>query len=352
MINNLYITFLILCLLAISVMTFITDFNHGKILNRHLKIFMKVGFIIQLLYSLYLIFYEKQIHFFSGYFINLFIGTFVSICLYYFDIWGAGDSKYVMLMLLISPVNIFMENDAIAIHGLMIFVITFAIAFIYLFGESLYFFIKEVPALKNKKAFNIDSAKEFIINWIVSYSFITIIYKSINLISRGFLVVNMMLVRFSIMLIMFYFLDKIRKKRIGILIVILAILSNILDYFINGYASSFIINYKILLFILAVIVIRNLCSRYNYKKIKTDSVKAGMILSAGTFVGFFNSRVKGLPKFQSESIRSKITSEEAESVRRWANSKYGQEYVYIVRQIPFAPFISLGAIGSILYFIF
>lgn len=352
MINNLYITFLILCLLAISVMTFITDFNHGKILNRHLKIFMKVGFIIQLLYSLYLIFYEKQIHFFSGYFINLFIGTFVSICLYYFDIWGAGDSKYVILMLLISPVSIFMENDTIAIHGLMIFVITFAIAFVYLFGESIYFFIKEVPALERKNLFNMTNAKGFTVNWIVSYSFITIIYKSINLISREFLAVNIIFIRFSIMLIMFYFLEKIKKKSIAISIVTLAILSTILDYFINGYNSNFIIDYKILLFILVVIVIRNICSRYNYKKIKTDSVEEGMILSAGTFVGFFNSRVKGLPKFQSESIHSKITSEEAESVRRWAKSKYGQEYIYIVRQIPFAPFISLGAIGSILYFIF
>jgi hypothetical protein len=313
---------------------------------------MKIGLLIQLLYSLYLIFYEKQIHFLSGYLINFLIGTCVSICLYYFDIWGAGDSKYLILMLLISPVSVFIENDTIAIYGLTIFIITFAIAFVYLFGESLYFFIKEVPAIERKNIFNMSYAKRFIANWIVSYSFITIIYKSINLISREFLAVNIIFIRFSIMLIMFYFLEKIKKKNIAISIVILGIVSTVLDCFINGYNSNFIIDYKILLLILAVIVIRNLCSRYNYKKIKTDSVVEGMILSSGTFVGFFNSRVKGLPKFESESIHSKITSEEAESVRRWAKSKYGQEYIYIVRQIPFAPFISLGAIGSILYFIF
>lgn len=351
MIDNIYLTVLILCLICISIITFITDFKHGKILNKHLGLFMKIGLIVQLLYSIYFIFYEKQIYNFSGYIINFLIGTLISICLYYFDIWGAGDSKYVILMLLIAPINIFKNNGVIAFQGLMIYIITFTVALIYLCGESLYFFYKEVPILERENFFEMFNVKEFFIKWIFSLSIITIIYRVIGLVSRGFLTNNILLIRFLIIILMFYFLDKAKKKGIFVLTVILAFLVTIFDYYINGYNNGFIVDYKILFFVLIIIIIRNLCSKYNYKKIKTTSVEKGMVLSAGTFVGFFNSRVKGLPVFKSESIHSRITLEEAESVKRWAKSKYGQEYIYIVRQIPFAPFISLGAIGSVLYFL-
>ena len=39
-----------------------------------------------------------------------------------------------------------------------------------------------------------------------------------------------------------------------------------------------------------------------------------------------------------------ITEEQAESIRRWETSKYGQKEITIVRKIPFAIFISFGTI--------
>ena len=41
---------------------------------------------------------------------------------------------------------------------------------------------------------------------------------------------------------------------------------------------------------------------------------------------------------------SYITEEEAESIRRWETSRYGQPEIVIVRKIPFAVFISIGAV--------
>lgn len=351
MINNIYLTVIILFLISISVITFITDFNHGKILNKHLGLFMKIGIIIQFLYSMYFIFYEKQIYNFSGYIINFLIGTLIAICLYSFDIWGAGDSKYVIVMLLVEPINIFRNNGSIAFQGLMIYIVTFTMALIYLCGESLYFFYKEVPTLERENFFKAFNIKEFFIKWLFSFSIMTIIYKIIDLVSSEFLTNNVLVIRFLIVILMFYFLDKVKKKGIVVSLVVLAVIATLVDYLIKGYSSGIIIDYRILFLVLIIIIIRNLCSRYNYKKIKTDSVEEGMVLSVGTFIGFINSRVKGLPIFKSESINSRITAEEAESVKRWAKSKYGQEYIYIVRQIPFAPFISLGMTLSILYFI-
>ena len=57
------------------------------------------------------------------------------------------------------------------------------------------------------------------------------------------------------------------------------------------------------------------------------------------------SNIKGLPKEKNtEDIRSRITEEEAESIKRWEFSKYGQSEIVIVRKIPFAIFISIGSI--------
>jgi len=254
-------------------------------------------------------------------------------------------------MLCLYPINVIANNKIIAFQGLMVFIITFSITFLYLIIESLYLFIKESPILIKENQFELFNIKEFFVKWIFSFSVITIIYKTINIISGEFLVNNIILVRIGTILFMFYFVDKMKNKKIYIAVMLLGIFSIVLDYFINCKTTKFMIDYKMILFILVIIICRNLCSKYNYKKIKTIDAKEGMILSAGTFIGFINSKVKGLPMFKSESIHSKISIEEAESIKRWEKSKYGQEYIYIVRQIPFAPFISIGSLGSILYFL-
>ena len=67
-----------------------------------------------------------------------------------------------------------------------------------------------------------------------------------------------------------------------------------------------------------------------------------MVLSYTTVFKFTQSRVKGLPQTTSENMGSRITQEEADSIIRWADSKYGQETIVILRKIPFAIFITAG----------
>ncbi|MCD8216029.1 MAG: hypothetical protein LUC97_10385 [Clostridiales bacterium] len=68
-------------------------------------------------------------------------------------------------------------------------------------------------------------------------------------------------------------------------------------------------------------------------------------MAYSTIVSFLPSSVKELLKTKgTEDIRSKITEEEAESIKRWENSKYGQHEIIIVRKIPFAIFISIGTV--------
>ena len=84
--------------------------------------------------------------------------------------------------------------------------------------------------------------------------------------------------------------------------------------------------------------------KYNYEWVKTSEVKSGMILSYFAVQQFLCSRVKGLPESTDETTKSRITQEQAESIHRWEKSKYGKEYIMVVRYIPFAVFVLAGLI--------
>lgn len=350
MIDNIYLILIILCIIAVGICTLITDFNYGKILNKHILLFFKIGIVIQFLYIIYRGIFTRDIFFLISYFINFLLGSVVSILLYHFQIWAAGDSKYTILMMILFPLSL--KERFIGGNGVLIYIATFSISFIYLVLESIYLFIKEAPHLKKDRSFNFKIMKDFVKSWLFSFCTIIIIYGGIEQIASEFFLENIILIRIFVILFMFYFLEKSKNKVVYFSVMALGLLILIVNYLRYGSNSKVIFDYRMILFVLLVIVLRNLCSRYNYKKIKTKDVSKGMILSAGTFMGFTNSRVKGLPEFKGESIRAKITEEEAESIRRWEKSKYGQEYIFILRQIPFAPFISIGTLVVVLYLLF
>ena len=82
--------------------------------------------------------------------------------------------------------------------------------------------------------------------------------------------------------------------------------------------------------------------------IKVEDLKPRMILSFGSVLKFYSSKVKGLPKSTTETTDSRLTEEEVESIKRWSKTKKGKETIVIVRHMPFAPFMLAG---EILFFI-
>lgn len=90
--------------------------------------------------------------------------------------------------------------------------------------------------------------------------------------------------------------------------------------------------------------LRSFMNQFGYSVIQTEQVERGMILSLSSSLQMQRSRVKGLPAASDESLKSRLTQEEAESVRRWGKSKYGSKRVTVVRKMPFAVFILCGLI--------
>ena len=74
------------------------------------------------------------------------------------------------------------------------------------------------------------------------------------------------------------------------------------------------------------------------------AVRIYRILSVYSSMIMQHSRVKGLPGLSTEDLKSRLTEDEAESIKRWGKTEKGLSEIAVVRRIPFAVFIFLGYI--------
>lgn len=263
---------------------------------------------------------------------HILFSLIIAFLMYALHIWAGGDVKLFVLFSMLMPVEFLKHKIPLSI--ITIFIITFSLAFLYLVVESLIFILKR----ENKVSF---SRTKVPIKYILSCS--------LSIISLQFILRIVFQQLYFDYLPLFLFLnvlfvlvfDKLKFLKHYISIIVCAVISAISVIFsvVNGNVP---VDIKSIIITIGVVLFRMLAEKFNYQEIKTTDVKAGMILSYGTIINFMNSKVNGLPKSTTEDIASRITTEEAESIIRWASSKNGQETIIVMRKMPFAAFISLG----------
>lgn len=311
----------------------VTDLKNGIIQN---KVVFSAAIVAIVLNVVYFVFFAEE--FFIAYLINVGVMSFVSITFYALHIWAAGDSKLLILTIMLIPTRLYYEGNMVS-ATVVIIIMIFSFAYIYTVGESIYIGIKE------KNLFKIQKFRADIVSMIKQYIKCTCLVLLFDTFFEFFFPefysVNLELIMILNMIIVFLsynikFLDR------WVWLIVLAVPTVALHIGIYGISSDF--DYKIYILVGIVLVLRIFSEKYNYKTVPTSSVKKGMVMSYATILYFSKSRIKGLPDCTTEDIRSRITEEEAESIRRWEGSKYGQKEITIVRKIPFAIFISFGTV--------
>lgn len=336
MINSIIINeaVLITLLICMCIYVTVTDFKHGIIENKVLLIAGAIGLIANVVYYG---FYGRP--FLTAFLLNLGVMMAISIAFYALHIWAAGDSKLLMLTIFLIPARVYFQgNDVTA--TVVIMIIIFSIAYLYIIGESVYLGIKE------KNLFQINRFKADIKLMIKQYIKCTCLVSLFGFIVRFIMPefydknIELMMILNMIIILLSYnlkFFDKL------IPLVCLSV-ATVVCYILTS-SGTFYIDFKIYLLVFVVFILRLFAEKYNYQTISTSKVEKGMVMAYSTIVYFIPSTIKGLPKEKTtEDIRSRITEEEAESIRRWKDSKYGQPEIVIVRKIPFAVFISIGAV--------
>lgn len=336
MINSMIINeaVLITLLVCMGIYVTITDFKQGIIQNKILLITATIGLLANVVYYAL---YGRP--FLTAFLLNLGVMMAISIAFYALHIWAAGDSKLLMLTIFLIPARIYYQgNDVTA--TVVIMIIIFSIAYLYIICESIYLGIKEKNLLQiNRLKMDIKSmVKQYIkctclvslFGFVVRFSMPEFYNKNIELM----MILNMIIILISYN---FKFFDK------AVPLVCLSIVT-VISYIVTSN-GDFYVDFKIYILVLVVFVLRLFAEKYNYQTIPTNKVEKGMVLAYSTVVYFIPSTIKGLPKAKNtEDIRSRITEEEAESIKRWETSKYGQHEIVIVRKIPFAIFIATGSV--------
>ena len=293
---------------------------------------------------IYYSFYAKD--YFKLFIINFAILSVLSILMYALNLWAAGDSKLLFLIVLAIPGRMYnSEVGARLSPALFIIVLTFSVAFIYVIIESAFLIIKNKTKLSLD--FSIRTIVKFLKQYYCCFIYISFINYGINILFPSFSASNSYLIIFlNLFLAIVISKFKFFFNKIAVIIFSVLTISLMVFFYIKNPMSA--PNIKVYIYLAILLILRAIAERFNYKEIETSNIKPGMILSYGTVLNFIPSKVKGLPESTTEDMRSRITQDEVESILRWKDSKYGEDKITIVRKIPFAIFMS---IGSLLYII-
>ena len=145
------------------------------------------------------------------------------------------------------------------------------------------------------------------------------------------------------MLILIFIYRIIQNKKQTVIVTTISIIFNIIYYIIMKF-NIYQINIKMFIIVISIMIFRDISEKYNYECIKIENLKPRMILSYGSVLKFYSSRIKGLPKHTTETTDSRLTNDEVNSIKRWSKSSKGDDSIVVVRHMPFAPFMLIGEI--------
>lgn len=330
--------------IILGIVSSITDFKNKKIYNKNILIAVGLSVLT------YIIFLKQiEIAYIKNYTINLVISIVISFLFFYLKIWAAGDAKLFLAIVFMIPFEIYEVETKNLFPALILLIMIFSIAFLYVVLETCYLWIKDKEKLEKFRISKIEKSKikEFLAQYFMGYFIILFIDNITFKFFLDFKMNNGGLMLLCNMLILIFIYRIIKGKRRNIITTSIFIIANIIYYAIFGI-QIYSVNIKMLIMVLIILLFRSISEKYNYEEIKVQDLKARMILSFGNVLKFYGSRVKGLPTSTTETTDSRLTEAEVESIKRWSKTAKGSDTITIVRHMPFAPFMLLG---EILFFI-
>lgn len=328
--------FQVAVLMALFINAALSDLQRGIVSNKSILFALGAGLISVIPY--YAFFATDCL---MAYAINTVIGIGVSIILYAMGIWGAGDSKLLSVTILLFPARLYCLNNRSLASCFLLIAIVFIIAFIYVIFDTLVVGIKQKDLFKfSKRHFDWKSyLKGFLFFFLMLGLFNGVLFAVLPdtlLVDKTLLAA----IHFLIILIGMRLEEKVNWYVILAMSLVYTVL--LLCQIIQIDFSR--INWGIYAVVFLLVAVRTFADKYNYKTIPVSELKPGMILSMGSILLFSRSRVKGLPAFSTEDLKSRLSADEVDSICRWAKTPNGQDTIVIVRKIPFALFIGIGTL--------
>lgn len=327
--------FQLLLITVTGVIATYTDINYQTIPN---KLILISGGISLLTVSMYYIFFARA--FVIQFIINFLIMTAVSLILFFSHSWAGGDCKLFIVFAMAYPARLYISNGNSSLTLFYTVCFSFAVGYFYLLVVYLYNFCRKDNRPDKKDI--LLNLKNFLCNYASVIIYIAAFQLFFVLILSRFFELPAIVYLFTSFIVSYAVGSfKILKNRIvliplTVIVIIVSIIFKIVPVSTNIF--SYVI---VFLFVLAKILITG----NNYKMIQTEDIKKGMILSFASSLGFEKSKIVNLPPVSHEDLRSRLTSEQAEAIKKWQKTKSGKDTITIVKKIPFAIFIFIGFIS-------
>lgn len=329
-------------ILALSILSSITDVRIHKVRNKHIVVFAALGLALQvgavvLDSSLLLILLE-----------NLLLAIAIAIAFYAVKIWAAGDAKLFATMILLFPFNMMINVLGTAFASLVVLGFTFTIAMGFVVVESAVLFLRDVFShnLEKKTTGRRLPTKAAILSWISAYIVIDLADSLLRLIGHNRIYHDPYFLIIFNLLLANAFISLIKGSRWKMIVSGSALAVRIVLTILHVLPLPSFSLWTILIITL-LLLFRRFTGRYDYRAIPTENVAEGQVLAQSTIAVFLLSKAENLPSYSDESTRCRLTSEEANAIRKWGLTKSGRKTIVIVRNIPFAPFIFAGVLVCI-----
>ena len=320
-----------------------TDLHAGIVSNKLLVRCLCVAVPVDIVYYAY---YARDL--LPLFLLNAGLITGVSLMLYAYHIWAAGDSKLLISAMLCLPGRLLTPLDVGPFPTFWILVVTFISAFLYVIVEAL------IRGAKERNLLGFDP---------IRFDMVEAVPQSLVMMASMMILSNLLVIfapqtyvayplltiaiNFCLVLSLSELCAHVSERMIALAAIVLW--ATLIVMSVNGFfVISVAVSIRSMALAVLIVLAQLFAGRYNYQVIPTKDVVAGQILAVQTGMGFQVSRVRGLPQGVTEDMRSRITDDEAASVRRWGSSAHGKPTVVIVRKIPFALFIGLGVLAFLL----
>lgn len=327
-----------LILLVVLPLAARSDMKKGIVSNALILIACLAGLMIDAVY--YLVFAGE---FFLSFLMDFILTAALSIFFYSQGIWGAGDSKLLILIALCLPGRIFCRDGLWSFPGFLLISIIFAVSFVVVFIDSIMKGKKTGRLFDKQKPFlPIDDLRGFLskslflyfcvgaVNCFFSLEWMSFLHLTYPVLLALDLVLILLLNRTNWTPTLPYLLAAL------ILFLVMTILSKAVFSWQNFLFS--------LVFIIALLYARNITNQENYQTISAGDILPGMILDYSSVALLSLSKIPDLPSSTTADMRSRLHEKEVAAIHTWGKKHPGRNQLVIIRKIPFALFIAIGTL--------
>ena len=314
----------------------LTDIRTGKVKNLLIIIAGALGIIISVLYLI--LFAREYIY---AYLLNILLTVALSYILFIVGLWGAGDSKLLILMSVCMPGRLFYKDGLTSFPGFILLAIIFACSFIILLVETLIKSIKQRRKLQlqlsDKATLSVQIKRT-----VSSLFIIGVVNGILVLLQSKQMRISQSLV-FAMDFVVILILNNQRKQPSKAFITIggCAFIGITIA---NGMNFSWSILLVSFLAIILIYSVQALAGQDNYSLIPAVDIRPGMILTPSSVSRFAGSEIQGLPKYSTGDMRSKLTVSEADAICLWGKMHPEESSLSVIRKIPFVVYIAIGTL--------